>query len=75
MSQMSDFDREAELAKRHDALKAQQDMEKVQEHQRQVDRMRAAVAEQTKRREVEALGSRNQVSFLVYFLRCCINTL
>jgi hypothetical protein len=29
--QMSDFDSETELAKRHDALKAQQDMEKVQD--------------------------------------------
>ncbi len=62
---MSDLEREAELAKRHDALKAHQDMLKLHEHQWQVDRMRAAVAEQTKRREAEALGSRNQVSFLV----------
>ncbi len=55
MAEMSESDREAGLAKRHDALKAHQDMEKLQEQQRQLDRMRASVAEQTKRREVEAL--------------------
>jgi hypothetical protein len=65
LGQMSDLERDAELAKRHDALKAHQDMEKLQEHQRQLAQMRAAVAEQTNRREVEALGSRNQVSLLV----------
>jgi hypothetical protein len=64
MAQMSEFDREAELAKRHDALKARQDMQKVQEHQRRLAQMRAAVAEQKKRSEQEALRSRNQVSFL-----------
>jgi hypothetical protein len=65
MAQMSDFDREAELAKCHDALKAQQDMEKVQEHQQQLAQIRAAVAEQKKRSEQESLKmSRNQVSFL-----------
>ena len=63
MAQMSELDREAELAKRHDARKARQDMQKLQEQQRQVDRMRASVAEQTKRREVEALRASNQVSF------------
>jgi hypothetical protein len=65
MAQMSELDREAELAKRHDALKARQDMQKLQEQQRQVDHMRASVAEQMKRREVEALWTSNQVSFLV----------
>ncbi len=65
MAQMSKLDREAELAKCHDALKACQDMQKLQEQQRQVDHMRASVAEQTKRREVEALRTSNQVSFLV----------
>jgi hypothetical protein len=65
MAEMSELDKEAELAKCHDALKAHQDMEKLQEHQQQLDRMRASVAEQMKRREVEALRSRNQVSFLV----------
>jgi hypothetical protein len=75
LGQMSDFEREAELAKRHDALKAHQDMEKVQEHQRQLAQMRAAVDEQRKRREVEALRANNQVSFLVQFLCYFINTL
>jgi uncharacterized protein YjgD (DUF1641 family) len=75
MAQMSEFDREAELAKRHDALKAEQDMEKVQEHQQQLAQMRAAVDEQRKRREVEALRANNQVSFLVQFLCYFINTL
>ena len=75
MAQMSEFDREAELAKRHDALKAQQDMEKVQEQQQQLAQMRAAVDEQRKRREVEALRANNQVSFLVQFLCYFINTL
>jgi uncharacterized protein (UPF0128 family) len=66
MAQMSELDREAELAKCHDAHKAHQDMQKLQEQQRQVDHMRASVAEQTKRREQESLKmSRNQVSFLV----------
>jgi hypothetical protein len=65
MAQMSKLDREAELAKCHDALKARQDMKKLQQQQRQVDHMRASVAEQMKRREVEALQSSNQVSFLV----------
>jgi hypothetical protein len=67
MAQMSELDREAELAKRHDARKARQDMQKLQEQQRQVDHMRASVAEQMKRREVEALRASNQVSFLVVF--------
>jgi hypothetical protein len=39
MAQMSELDREAELAKCHDALKACQDMQKLQEQQRQVDHM------------------------------------
>ncbi len=63
---MSELDREAELAKRHDARKARQDMQKLQEQQRQVDCMRAlraSVAEQTKRRELEALRASYQVSF------------
>jgi hypothetical protein len=64
LGQMSDLEREAELAKRHDALKAHQDMEELQKHQPQLAQMRAAVDEQMKRREVEALGSRNKVSFL-----------
>jgi hypothetical protein len=64
MAQMSELDREAELAKRHDARKARQDMQKLQKQQRQVDRMRASVAEQTKRREVEALRASNQVRLL-----------
>jgi hypothetical protein len=64
MAQMSEFDREAELAKCHNALKAHQDMEELQKHQQQLAQMRAAVDEQTKRREVEALRSRNKVSFL-----------
>jgi hypothetical protein len=63
---MSDLEKEAELAKRHDALKACQDMEKLEEQQRQLAQMRAAVAEQKKRSEQESLKmSRNQVSFLV----------
>jgi hypothetical protein len=45
LAEMNELDREAELAKRHDALKAHQDMEKLQEQQRQLDRMRASVAE------------------------------
>jgi hypothetical protein len=55
LSQLSELDREAELAKCHADLKAHQEMEAIQEQQRQVDHMRAAVAEQTKRREMEAL--------------------
>jgi hypothetical protein len=65
MAQMSELDREAELAKCHDALKARQDMQKLQEQQQQVDHMRASVAEQMKRREVEALRSSNQVRILI----------
>ncbi len=62
---MRELDREAELAKGHDALKARQNMQKLQEQQRQVDHIRASMAEQMKRREVEALQTSNQVSFLV----------
>jgi hypothetical protein len=63
------------LAKCHAVVKARQDMEQLQEQQRQVDHMRAAVAEQTKRREKEALQSRNKVSFLVQFLWYCVFSL
>jgi hypothetical protein len=75
LAQLSELDREAELAKRHADLQARQEMEAIQEQQRQVDDMSTAVAEQMKRREMEALQSRNQVSFLVQFLQYCVYSL
>jgi hypothetical protein len=75
LAQLSQLEREAELAKCHAVVKARRDMEQLQEQQRQVDHMRAAVAEQTKRREKEALQSRNKVSFLVQFLWYCVFSL
>jgi hypothetical protein len=51
LAALSELDREAEVAICHADLTAHQDMDEIHEQQRQVDNMRAAVAEQTKRRQ------------------------